>query len=254
MNSILIAAIYGLVGGLVGNLLAGVVALTTGRQARSRAIGVALGGSGGFILGAAFFDLIDEARALARADVVVGLGVAAGLLFMIGLGAVLGAVGLGGENPDPAGASPTRAGSTARVIAIGEGIHNIPEALPIGAALAISPHLSLLIALLMTVENFAEAGAIASVLLVEGASASRLLWETTWPGLLSVIGAPLGVVLASISPVVLAFTLALAAGIMLFIAGDVWGDSQREAGPAWSAIGLLAGVLLALATSGTGPG
>jgi hypothetical protein len=42
-------------------------------------------------------------------------------------------------------------------------------------------------------------------------------------------------------------------GIMLFIGGDVWGDSRDDAGVVWSSAGLLVGVLLAMVTAQTGP-
>ncbi len=118
----------------------------------------------------------------------------------------------------------------------------------------VSPRLGLLVALLMTVENFAESGATAAEMVPSEAGTAYILWQTVWPGLLSVIGAPLGVLLAGISPTLLALTLALAAGIMLFTVGEVWSDGHKLAGPTWPSIGLLAGVLLALAMAGGGPG
>jgi ZIP family zinc transporter len=251
-----VAALYGLISGLFGNLLAAILAVTTGRQANRTIVGTALGASAGFILGAAFLGLFPEAWSRSHSEIIVGAGIALGLLLMIGLGLGLGVFGVHEADPPtatiPAVASSERLRS-GRLIALGIGIHNIPEALPIGAALIISPRLSLLVALVMIIENFAESGAIASELLLGGASAGSLIWETTWPGLLSTIGAPLGVIVAGISPEFLAFTLSLAVGIMLFIGGDVWGDSRDDAGVVWSSAGLLVGVLLAMVTAQTGP-
>ena len=138
------------------------------------------------------------------------------------------------------------------MISMGIGIHNVPEALPIGVALIISPTLSLLVAALMTIETFTESSSIAGELIQTKAIKSRILAFTMWPSILSMIGAPLGVILAGISPVILALTLGFAAGIMLFIAGEVWSDGREDAGVAWSSLGLLVGVLLALLTSALG--
>ena len=78
---------------------------------------------------------------------------------------------------------------------------------------------------------------------------TRIFAYTMWPRVLSMVGAPLGVVPAGISPMILALTLGLAAGIMLFITGEMWNDSRRDAGIACSSIGLLVGVVLALLAS-----
>jgi ZIP family zinc transporter len=256
-----VAALYGLIGGFLGNVFAAFLAVTTRQQAKAGVVGTALGASAGFIVAAAFLDLTGEALRQSHDWIIVGIGIALGILLMVGLGLLLSALGMG-EEEEREGRSAPVAGrdlqgqrlERARLIAIGEGIHNIPEALPIGAALAVAPHLGLLIALLMTIENFAESGAIAAELVPTRASTGQIYWETVWPGLLSVIGAPLGVLFARISPSLLAFTLAFAAGIMLVITGEVWSDGRKLAGPSWSSLGILVGVLLALATSGTGPG
>ena len=210
-------------------------------------------------MGAAFLDLTEEALGASRSLAVVGAGITLGVLLMVGLALLLGAWGIGEGEDEERGRQSEQAADgdsdqqgleRARLIAIGEGIHNIPEALPIGAALAIAPHLGLLIALLMTVENFAESGAIAAELIPLRATTGQIYWETVWPGLLSVIGVPIGVLLAGISSTLLAPTLALAAGIMLVITVEVWSDGRRMAGANWSTIGVLVGVLLALGTSG----
>jgi ZIP family zinc transporter len=180
---------------------------------------------------------------------------------MVGLDFLLGAFGLGEEQEkqeEGGGAQADQTSSSqrkqsARGIAIGIAIHDIPEALPIGAVLAVSPVLSLLIALVLAVEELAESNAIAAELSQSKVSNAYLFWQTCWPSLFGVIGAPLGVLLAGISPLVLAFALSGAAGIMLFISGEIWGDSREDAGVAFSSIGMLAGVLLALFTSSIGP-
>ena len=70
-----------------------------------------------------------------------------------------------------------------------------------------------------------------------------------WPSIFSMIGAPIGVILASISPTFFSLTLGIAAGLMLFIIGEIWTDSRMDSGVVWSSFGLLLGVVLALLTS-----
>ncbi len=262
MNAIVLAGTYALVGDILATFAAATVAVVAQRRVGRTAIGTVLGLSGGFIVGAAFLDLIGEAQQRGHSNLVVGAGVAVGLLLMIGLEALLGAFGLGEEEEEEdekkgnakSGEQQGRSKGTrgAAIISIGMAIHNVPEALPIGAALVISPALSLLVAIVMMVETFAESTAIAGELMGEKASAAKMYGLTMWPSIFSLVGGILGVILAGISPVVLAFTLALAGGIMLFISGEVWSDGRKDAGAQWSSIGLLVGVLLALWTSTIG--
>ncbi len=256
MNPIVLAGIYALVGDILATFAAATIAVLTRRQVGKTAIGTALGLSSGFILGAAFLDHIGEAQQRSHKTLAIGIGVALGLLLMIGLEMARGAFGLGEENEekdDKSAAGKSAKGTRgAGVISLGMAIHNVPEALPIGAALVISPGLSLLVAIVMMVETFAESGAIVGELMRGDASVAQIYGLTMWPSIFSLIGGILGVILAGISPVVLAFTLALAGGIMLFITGEIWADGREEAGPQWSSVGLLVGVLLALFTSTVG--
>lgn len=264
VNSYVVAAVYGLIGGLLGNALAAFVSVSIRHRASPGLVGTALSVSAGFIVAAAFLDLTAEALRESRSWPIVGAGIALGVLLMVGLARLLAAMGAAGADTSgegdtaatlPAASEPSaQRQARARLIAIGEGLHNIPESLPIGAALAVSPHLGLLIALLMTIENFVESGAIAAELVPTRATAGQIYWQTIWPGLLSVIGAPLGVFLTGLSSTFLSLTLALAAGIMLVITGEIWSDGQRLAGSQWSSLGLLIGVLLALATLASGRG
>ncbi len=258
MNAMILAGTYALIGDILATFVAATVAVLTRRQVGRTAVGTVLGLSAGFIVGAAFLDLIGEAQQRSHNNLVIGLGVALGLFLMIGLEVVLGALGLGEEEEEEENksakskSSPSGGTRRAGIISIGMAIHNVPEALPIGAALVISPALSLLVAAVMTAETFAESGAIAGELIGKEARPAIIYGLTMWPSIFSLIGGVLGVILAGLSPTILALTLALAAGIMLFITGEVWTDGRQEAGASWSSVGLLVGVLLALLTSTIG--
>jgi ZIP family zinc transporter len=257
---ILLAAAYALGADIVATFLAASVAVVARRRVSKAAVGTALGVSGGFILGVAFLDLIPEAQQSTANNFIVALGVALGLLLMIGLEKGLGVFGVdeeedadeeksGKEPAEPGSDSTSERSQRAGLISIGISIHNVPEALPIGAAMVISPSLSLLVALLMIAETFAESGSIAGELVQARASTIRIFALTMLPSVFSGIGAPIGEVLAGSSPVLLSLTLSLAVGVMLFITGELWSDSRRDAGVAWSSVGLLIGVMLALLTS-----
>jgi zinc transporter, ZIP family len=256
ISPIFIAAIYALLGDVLATFLAATVAVIVRHRVSSVAVGTALGISGGFIMGAAFLDIIAEAQRRSNNTFAIAGGLAIGLLLMIIINWAVNKYGIGEdeEMDDEKNGTiekqqePDRL-QKATMISIGMGVHNVPEALPIGAALVISPSLSLLVTLLMTVETFAESGSITGELIQGKASPSRIYGLTMWPSVLSMIGAPIGVILAGISPVFLALTLGLAAGVMLFITGEVWGDSREDAGISWSSIGLLVGLVLAMLTA-----
>ncbi len=255
MYPMLLAGAYALIGDILATFVAATIAVLTRRQAGKTPVGIALGFSAGFIVAAAFLYLVGEAQDRSHNTVVIAAGIALGLLVMIGLQVALGAFGLGeeeeGEEDEDSKDKPGEEEGTRRasIISIGMAIHNVPEAFPIGAALVISPALSLLVAVVMMAETFAESGAIAGELVDKNASAARIYGLTMWPSIFSLFGGILGVVLAGISPIILALTLALAAGIMLFITGEIWGDSRRKAGSKWSSVGLAVGVVLALLSS-----
>ncbi len=257
MSPVLLAAIYALVGDVLAAFLAVTLAAAVRHKVGQRVIGTVLGLSAGFIVGAAFLDLIGQAQQRSHNTGIIGLGIGVGLLLMIGLEAVLERFGLGEEEEEEEhesispehNAPKTESKGRALLISIGMAIHNVPEALPIGAAAVLAPGLSLLVALVMTVETFAESQAIIGELLREKASTPKLYAMTMWPSVFSLLGGGLGAILAGISPTLLAFALALASGIMFFITGEIWADGRHDAGSKWSSVGLLVGLLLALFTS-----
>ncbi len=259
MSPVLLAAIYALVGDVLAAFLAVTLAAAVRNKVGQRAIGTVLGVSAGFIVGAAFLDLIGQAQQRSHNTGIIGLGIGVGLLLMIGLEALLERFGLGEEEEEgeeendsksPEHNAPKTEGKgRALLISIGMAMHNVPEALPIGAAAVLAPGLSLLVALVMTVETFAESQAIIGELLREKASTPKLYAMTMWPSVFSLLGGGLGAILAGISPTLLALALALASGIMFFITGEIWADGRHDAGSKWSSVGLLVGLLLALFTS-----
>ncbi len=100
MDPIVLAGAYALIGDILATFVAATVAVLTRRQVGRTAVGTVLSFSGGFIVGAAFLDLIGEAQQRSHNTLIIGLGVAIGLLLMIGLEAVLGAFGMGEEEEE----------------------------------------------------------------------------------------------------------------------------------------------------------
>ena len=163
MDLIITAAVYALFGDVLATFLAATVAILIRHRVSGVAIGAGLGASAGFILGVAFFDLIPQAQLRSHDDLIIALGIAIGLSLMVIIDRWLEKYGMGekeegDEKKDRQDLDHESRTRKATVISIGMAIHNVPEALPIGAALVISPGLSLLIVLLMTIKRSPRAG------------------------------------------------------------------------------------------------
>ena len=106
------------------------------------------------------------------------------------------------------------------LIFLGIALHNIPEGLAIGAGLEASPELGLYIAIALGLHNIPEGAAVAGPLRAGGLPVAKVVFLTLIAGLMSPVGAALGLVFINISPLFIAGSLSFAAGAMVYIAND----------------------------------
>jgi ZIP family zinc transporter len=143
----------------------------------------------------------------------------------------------------------SRFARTAMVIAAGIGMHDLPEGLAVGAGFGSTVSLGLRIAVLMFLHNVPEGMAVAAPLsAMKRSRKDMILWSAS-TGLPSVVGAAIGSAL-SVSPAILAFSLAFAAGAMLFVTFDelIPGASELAEGHAGT-LGAVVGVIASIALS-----
>ncbi len=174
------------------------------------------------------------------------------LALMLVLGLVLGLVGLvtfhnAALRRSPPGAR--LAHSLTLMIAIGLGLHNFSEGLAIGEAAATGAvGFAVILIIGFGLHNVTEGFAVAAPLAAAGEMPS-------WPflGLAGLIGGGptfVGTMIGyrATSPQAFVLFLAMAAGALFYVIGEMFAVSRRFQQPLWAAWGLLAGFLVAYGT------
>ena len=131
------------------------------------------------------------------------------------------------------------------LILIGITLHNIPEGLIISAGFSRLPQLGILIAIAVFFHNFPEGVATAIPLKSAGMEKRKVLLVTLSSGLAEPLGALLGsTLLSNASEEIIGFTLAFAAGVMVYITADELIPIAHEYGQKHTvSIGILLGII-----------
>jgi zinc transporter, ZIP family len=174
------------------------------------------------------------------------------LALMLAIGLIVGLVGLvifhdrTMRRPSTSASLPTQ---LALLIATGLGLHNFSEGLAIGQAAATGAiGFAVILVVGFGLHNITEGFAIAAPLAVGGETPS---WA--FLGLAGLIGGGptfLGTLLGYrvTSPQAFVLFLALAAGAVLYIIGEMFAVGRRFQQPVWSAWGIVVGFLVAYGT------
>ena len=133
------------------------------------------------------------------------------------------------------------------LILFGIALHNLPEGLAIGAGLESSPELGMYIAIAIALHNIPEGLAMAGPLKAGGLPASKIFLFTLIAGLMTPVGAAIGLIFFSISPVFVGGSLAFAAGAMIYIVNDELIPQANSMNSHLGNIGLIAGLLMGFA-------
>jgi len=131
-------------------------------------------------------------------------------------------------------------------IAVGIALHNLPEGMAIGTTSQISMDLGLKTAFSIGIHNIAEGLAIAMPLCFGKMDKTRIVFVTTMTGLATLIGALIGVKLEQISYSFISFSLAFAAGAMIYISSDELIPHSHHVHSNTANISILAGIMLAI--------
>ena len=96
-------------------------------------------------------------------------------------------------------------------------LHNFPEGMAIGSSTLVELRTGLMMAFLLLLHNLPEGMGMIVPLRSGGISKPKALLLVAMSGITTLLGGVTGVLVGSISPAVIGFTLALAAGCMLYV-------------------------------------
>lgn len=133
------------------------------------------------------------------------------------------------------------------LLAIGIGMHNLPEGLAIGTGFVSSLELGLSLAILIGLHKIPEGMAVAALLQQGGSSRLKIIGITALSGAPMGLGALIGALIGSVSESVLSLSMGFAAGAMLYIVCDeLIPDAYESAGAHFSIAGIFAGTILGI--------
>ncbi len=235
-------------------VLGAIIVVCFGRPSK-QILSALLGFAAGIMLAISAFDLIPEAiESASLSHAVIGFLLGAGMMYVLDLviphahmtGELDGPVTLLDENA----LQEKKILRTGYLIFFGIALHNIPEGLAIGAGLESSPELGLYIAIAIGLHNVPEGMATAGPLRAGGLSVPRVVLLTLLAGLMTPVGALVGVVAFSISPALVGIGMALAAGAMVYIASDELIPQSHKYHSHMANFGILGGFLVGFVLTG----
>lgn len=170
--------------------------------------------AGGIMIAISFFELLPDAVHHGSLWLTLA-GFSVGMLLLYRVDELLPRNAEGGETGTLSAAQLRRSGY---LVLAGIGLHNLPEGLAIGAGLEASPQLGLALTLAIALHNLPEGIAIAAPLHAAGEPLKKVALLTLAAGMLTPVGAVLGLLLFRLSGAFVGSGMAFAAGAMVYIA------------------------------------
>lgn len=131
-------------------------------------------------------------------------------------------------------------------IAIGIAFHNLPEGIAIGASNEVSSDLGFYTSLSIGIHNVAEGICVAMPLCLGKVGKSRIIFITTLTGLATLFGTLIGVSIMQISTMFISFSLAFAAGAMIYICSDELIPHSHSVHSHNANFGIIIGIVVAI--------
>ena len=228
-----------------------VIVILIGKPSK-KVLAALLGFAGGIMIGISVFELMPESVEVGSlASSIIGLVLGAGMMYLLDElvphSHMSGKEELVVENPEKLDKMDDTMLKTGYLILFGIALHNLPEGLAIGAGIESNPQLGIFIAIAIAVHNIPEGIAMAGPLKAGGLRNSRIFLFTLLAGLMTPLGAAIGLVFFRISATFIGGSLAFAAGAMIYIVNDELIPQANEMNSHLGNAGFIIGLLLAFA-------
>jgi len=216
--------------------LGGLMAIS--RRPNEKQLSFLMGFTAGVMLALAFVGLLDEAWEEAGFGTAT-VAFAAGALLMFAFDIFFPHIRFAVQEP---GVLDQRLFTTGALIAVGIGLHNIPEGAAVGAGYIDAPKFGMMVAAGMALHNVPEGVAIALPIYASGASRLAAVRLSLLAGLVEPVGALIAALLLTSFQGLLPAALAFAAGVMVFITLDeLLPAARREGHEHYTALGIIGG-------------
>lgn len=209
---ILKTTILGLFFGTFGTTLGGIIGVVIKKHS-NKFLSFILAFASGLMMSVICFDLLPEALGISNIVNVI-IGTIIGIVSMIFCDILV-------EKKFSVNSKTKRMENnllkTGIIVSIGLAIHNFPEGLAIGSGFEASLKLGLSLAIAICLHDIPEGISMAVPMKNGGMKISKVIFYVILSGITTGIGAFFGVIIGSISQVVISICLSFAAGAMLYI-------------------------------------
>lgn len=221
-------------------------------QPGKNSLSILLGFAAGIMLGISVFQLLPEAvefgtMTTAIVGFLLGCGIMYGVDRLLPHSHMSSSDDLVVENPEKLSIKKAPMLRTGYLILFGIALHNLPEGLAIGAGLEASPELGVMIAVAIGLHNVPEGLAMAGPLKAGGLPMGKVLLLALLAGLMSPLGAAIGLLVFRVSLVLVGGSLAFAAGAMVYIVNDELIPQANGLNSHMANAGMIFGLLLVFA-------
>lgn len=240
MNSIGTITIYGLIFGMMGTTLGGIIGACL-NVSSNKILSFVLEFAAGLMTAIICFDLIPESLEFANISGCI-IGIIIGVIVMILCDEIIKKINFSKGN-----GNNNTLFRTGMIICVGLAVHNFPEGLAIGSGFDASTSLGLSLAIAIAIHDVPEGISIALPINNSGYGKLKAIILTALSGVTTGIGACFGAIIGNVSKELIGFSLAFAAGAMLYIVScELIPESNRMYKGRFSSFGNILGITLGI--------